>query len=134
MSVDTYHSLHMDMLDRGFPMLPYYKVQEAKLACYPVGAEVSERKAHVPLQSLLQHTFDRIAQLNDELFKPYTQDKREDMELKVFYEGFWGFDGSTGQLLYKQVFSDEEVDESSLFATTFIPLKIFVKSKNDNDR
>lgn len=43
----------------------------------------------------------------------------------------WGFDGSTGQSLYKQkiTMSDASVDENSLFATTLVPLRVSIGSQ-----
>lgn len=127
MSVETYQSLRMNMVECKCPLFPpYYKVKTAKLACYPEGVVVSERDAHVGMQSLLQHTFDRIVSLNDEVFKQYCETQNI-QELEVILEGSWGFDGTTGQSLYKQVFCDGDCDERSLFATTFTPLRIIVK-------
>lgn len=100
-TVETYKFLRLDLQERGFP--PYYKVQEARSSCYPSGMTISEREASVTFQNLLQHTFDKILILNDEVITQYCEQVNV-KELECTLQGNWGFDGSTGQVLYKQPF------------------------------
>lgn len=59
----------------------------------------------------------------DESINEYCNQKQIDTIYCVF-QGSWGFDGSTGQSMYKQSFLDGENDEHSIFTTTYIPLRI----------
>lgn len=132
MSVEVYNFLHMDLQQRGYPAFPpYYKVLEAKQHCYPELVQVSEREALVPLQSLLIHTLQRIVQMQDDVFQQYCKQAKLNV-LECVFEGSWGFDGSSGQAYYKQTFSDGDSDDSNLFTTTFIPLRIRIKSSSTN--
>lgn len=131
MSVETYSAIRLDLKRRGFDAYPpYYKIQEAKKTCYPDQVEVSEREASVPLQSLLYHTVTQVFKLCDEVIINYCT-KKSIQAVDFILRGNWGFDGSTGQSLYKQSFSDAEGDENSLFATTFTPLQVVTKDDND---
>lgn len=125
MTVDDYTSQQRDLKERGFPAYPpYYKVQIAKKKCYPEeDIAVTEREASISIQSLLLHTFRRIVELCDAKISEYSRQHQKDVVYCTF-EGSWGFDGSTGQSLYKQKFLDGEDDdnENCLFATTYIPL------------
>lgn len=42
----------------------------------------------------------------------------------------WGFDGSTGHREYKQTFSNNNLDDKSLFVTSYVPLQLISKSQN----
>lgn len=95
----------------------------------PSRRDVSEIEASNSLNGLLIHTVQRIVQSCDASFVEYCNRKGK-QEFSCIFEGSWGFDGSTGQALYKQHFpgSDEDIsiNEKSLFATTFIPLRIVI--------
>lgn len=130
---ETYINLRQFLNKKGYSGFPpYSQVQDAKNHCHPPRLLVNEVEAHIPLESLLSHTYNRILQLCDEVFSEYCQ-RNNIGELKCTFSGSWGFDGSTGQALYKQKISqsDSELDnENSLFATTFIPLKIETENKH----
>lgn len=124
LSVETYNKFYFDMKNRGNDIYPpYYRVQEAKKKCYPDQVQVSEREALVPVKNLVRHTFDRILSLTDAVFINFCTHK-DIQTVECVLKGIWGFDGSTGQSLYKQKFSDAGVDENCMFATTFTPLQI----------
>jgi hypothetical protein len=132
LTVDSYNSLHLNLKNRQLPAFPpYYQVLEAKKSCYPDGILVSEREASVPLQNLLQHTLNRILKLNEEVYMRYREIRQYNDNVKCSFIGNWGFDGSTGQSLYKQTFSDSESDnDNSIFATTFVPLQLVINEKD----
>lgn len=44
--------------------------------------------------------------------------------------GKWGLDGSTGYSEYKQKFSNNDLDDKSLFVTSYVPLQLISKSGN----
>lgn len=98
----------------------YNKVREAKSNCRPQGITVTETVAQVPLKDLLDHTVCRIILLREEIFKQFP--KISNVKLIASY----GFDGSTGQSMYKQKFcvNESQSFDQSLFATTVIPLKL----------
>lgn len=129
LNVDTYKFLQQDSKRRGFPLYPPYNhVAEARRSCYPSeNIFVTEVEASVTLQGLLAHTFQRIMLLHDEPLNCYME-KENINQLSCIFEGSWGFDGSSGQSLYKQRFIDttrnSDFDDNSIFATTFVPLKI----------
>lgn len=94
------------------------------------GFKVSEVEASVPLQELLAHTFKRIILLCDDVINAYCEQEHLN-ELSCTFEGSWGFDGSTGQSLYKQKAPlDPLYDENTIFATTVVPLKITETGSN----
>lgn len=98
----------------------YYKIQEAKLQLRPTGIAATETMAVVCLQELLNHTASRILPLQEDLF--INLPNITNAKLIVSY----GFDGSTGQSMYKQRFEASEPAsfDQSLFVTTVIPLKL----------
>lgn len=125
-TVDDYCSIQQDLKARdchAFP--PYYKVQNAKKLCYPEeDICATEREASISLHSLLLHTFRRIIKSLDINVNEYCKQKQQDTHYCTM-EGSWGFDGSSGQSLYKQRFSDgDDHEDNSLFATTYIPLRL----------
>lgn len=80
---------------------------------------VTDREASISLQRLLMHTFHWVVDACDTSFTA-----NNDL-INCIFEGSWGFDASTGKLLYKRKFSEGEGDKGNcLFATTFIPLRI----------
>jgi hypothetical protein len=130
---ETYLTLREFLNRKNFPAFPpYSKVQDAKLDCHPPQLLVSEVEAHAPFQSLLNHTFSRLVQLYEEVIAEYCR-RQNTTQLNCIFSGAWGFDGSTGQALYKQNIrrSENEPDsENSLVATTFVPLKIETVNKD----
>lgn len=106
---------------------PYNKVFEVKKDCYPSSESVivSKMSAKIGLQSLLDHTIGRLVKTCDS----YSIEEVIDDELEATYK--WGFDGASGQSLYKQVFqrdSENSTDES-IVMTSLIPLQLASKTK-----
>lgn len=129
LSVETYKDMQQDLKSRGYPVYPpYSKVLLARKACYPAKEiNVSDIEASVSLKGLLTHTLERIVQSHEESFTEYC-DRKSIMDMSCKLEGSWGFYGSTGQSFYKQKFDqsaqDYSFNENSLFAITFVPLRI----------
>lgn len=98
----------------------YHKVQEAKLQLRPRGITATETMAKVALQDLLNHTASRILLLQEEVFANL------ESVSSVTLIASYGYDGSTGQSMYKKRFETNEPDtlDQSLFVTTVIPLKL----------
>lgn len=95
----------------------YYKVQKAKMECYPpkTSVTVTDSSAKITLQALLDLTVNRI--LESLPSTSGTQGKQLILTSK------WGFDGASNQSRYKQKM-DSEQDDSSIFMTSLVPLKL----------
>lgn len=103
---------------------PYCKVFEVKKNCYPSSdsVAVSEMGTKIELQSLLNHTIERVLKTCD-------SNSLVDENLVATYK--WGFDGASGQSLYKQIFqkdSENSTDES-IMMVSLIPLQVASSSK-----
>lgn len=121
-----YLRLREDARVRGYDLYPPYdRVAEAKKSLRPPEASitVTETCASVTLQALLDHTCSRILEMQNEILEQILQ--LSDADFTVFCS--WGFDGSSGQVNYKQRYygdSQGPHGDSWLFATTCIPLQI----------
>ncbi|CAL1671862.1 unnamed protein product [Lasius platythorax] len=106
---------------------PYNDVRDAKAQYRPPKEVVmiSETVAEVSLQSLLNHTVQRIVNLQEEVIHQ-SMSSTDLTEVDVVLTCSWGFDGSTGHSAYKQRYQNEQaeaVNDESLFVTTLIPLR-----------
>ncbi|CAH0401430.1 unnamed protein product [Chilo suppressalis] len=102
----------------GTAQLPsYHKILNAKMNCYPDKSdiEVTEIGARVKLQALLDLTARRIMQVVGPVVLPTS-------EMKMTSK--WGFDGSSSQSNYKQRSGLPDFDDSSVFMTSLVPLKL----------
>ncbi|KAI8125494.1 hypothetical protein CVS40_4198 [Lucilia cuprina] len=106
-----------------FPSYP--KIQEYKLQCKPEGLSVTDSLAEIPLQNLVNHTAKRILSYQEEVLLLIPE--LNEVTLVLSY----GFDGSTGQSSFKQMFNSDSPEslDSSLFVTSVIPLKL-ISSNN----
>lgn len=111
-----------DQCSNIFP--PYYKVLEAKKQCYPVNIGVNEYSATVPLQSLLDHTAER-------LLLGKSEGEIRELNENLLLVSKWGCDGSSGHSEYKQIFSEKEKTDANMFLTSLVPLKLH-ESNNNN--
>ncbi|XP_043864653.1 uncharacterized protein LOC122757197 [Drosophila mojavensis] len=105
---------------------PYSELSELKLKCRPKEISYSETKVEVSLQNLLDHTVDRILSMQQEVLEIFGPTH---CSLILSY----GFDGSTGQSIYKQRYINRDnIDgiDQSLFVTTIIPLKLIDTRNN----
>lgn len=106
---------------------PSYPVlMKARETCIPPKEHVtiSESTAEVKLQALLDHTVKQLMRLQDEVLLTLSNSELLDLELV----SKWGFDGSSGQSNYKQSFADQDIDDSSIFITSLVPIQIRVRS------
>lgn len=117
-----------DKVSKG--ILPSYQsIVESKKHCYPSDIKVTESSAEVELQSLLDHTANRILQSQKDVLDRVPNESLD----KISLVGKWGFDGSTGHSEYKQCFSDPTLEDSSLFVTSYVPLQLIMKSDNEEN-
>lgn len=121
-SVDQYKTLRIGAKERGADIYPnYHRILNAKTLCYPENIVITETSAQVQLQSLLDHTVSRLVNVSQLVLDSINPTLLQKAELLLK----WGFDGSSGQSLYKQKFSEnEESSDSSLFVTWLVPLQL----------
>lgn len=116
----------------SFSLFPSYeKVLREKKKSYPNSKyiAVSESKAEVDLQNLLDHTASRILDLQFEVWKDEPGININNLVLI----GKWGFDGSSGYNEYKQRFNSNTLQDNSLFVTSYVPLQLVTKSAKPED-
>lgn len=99
----------------------YDYILAAKGECYPEKIEVTEKGAKVTMQSLLNHTAERILKIKSAIGD---LDDYEGGPLNLTMLSKYGFDGATGQAIYKQKFVEEDMDDSSIIMSCMVPLRI----------
>jgi len=103
----------------------YDKVLEAKKLCYPPenSITVTETKAEIKLQALLDHTATRIAEVSKERLDECLLQCNG----KLTLISKWGCDGSGNHALYKQkvIESDELLVDSNVVMTCLVPLQLY---------
>ena len=97
---------HYDVLRKIVPerFPSYKKVQAAKKLCYPIDIYVTETYALVSLQSLLNHTIQRLLLAVEPVIRTLQNEELNQLQLI----SKWGFDGSSGHSSYKQAFCDSK--------------------------
>ena len=95
-----YKEMRMTAQSHNCPIYPdYNKVREAKSKCLPPNIEITELKASVPLQDLLNHTVFRLLKTQEEVLLSRFHDTTIDTEVfRGTLISKWGFDGATGQM------------------------------------
>lgn len=112
-----YTTLRACAKEEGILLYPSYTaILEAKKDCYPPkdAIEITERGVKIKLQAILDKTvarFGKFLRLESSL---------DGKELTLICK--WGFDGASGQSLYKQTMAGE--DDSSNFMCSFVPLRL----------
>lgn len=111
---------------------PYSEILKTKMECRINELEASDCKVKVPLKNLLEHTLQRIVMLQEEVIESLmNQNNMNFLEAELICS--YGFDGSSGHSNYKQQFCNSEIlqqTDSTLFATTMIPLRLKCVDKN----
>lgn len=99
----------------------YSLVQQAKKECYPDPGSiiVTETKAEVRLQSILDITAVRLSMFLTEVLISLPSSKLDSFELI----SKWGCDGSK-QCQYKQKFESESASDSNIFQSSFVPIRL----------
>lgn len=123
-----YKDLRISLKKKKFNAYPSYeKLSAAKKRCYPSDITVNETLAEVKLQSLLDHTCDRILKVQEEVINSLPSEVLTNLKLICK----WGCDGSSGHSEYKQKFTNEDCSDGSMFLTSLVPLQI-LGSDNSN--
>ncbi|XP_065651110.1 uncharacterized protein LOC136079303 [Hydra vulgaris] len=125
MSKSTYQLMRNGAEERDCHIYPSYNnIRLSKAKCYPENIFVDDYSAHVPLQELLKHTVKRLCEVQAPVISTMLDGlTRLTLRCKA------GFDGATGQSMYKQISSEEAGDrnlkkEESLFITCLAPLEL----------
>ncbi|CAL4125291.1 unnamed protein product [Meganyctiphanes norvegica] len=122
-----YHELRITAKKKHADIYPTYReVSLSKFACYPEGMQLSHNVSEVPLQNLLNHSAERILQLQKhELvkLKPNSKDR-----YKLILTVKWGYDGSSGSSEWRHQYVGGEAlkdtNETDLFCTSLVPLRL----------
>lgn len=117
------YSLLRSTINKSAPqILPvYHQILEAKKTCYPDGIVCKETEVLVNLHALLEKTASR-------LLETLPEEKLICSSYTLLCK--WGFDGSSGQSEYKQIFSSSSATDSSVVITTLVPIRL-VSDTND---
>lgn len=124
LSVHQYNTIRQQANEINNKMYPpYHKVKAAKQLCYPCDISVTETRAEVKLQSLMDHTITRLCKAQEEVLT--TIGDLQSMEIIVK----WGCDGAE-QTKYKQKFSEEHCSDESLFSISIVPIQLTMEENN----
>lgn len=101
----------------------YHKILAAKNAAYPPDLVIHEKLCEVPLQSMLHHFSHRLfTALN--LPEEYLHNNGQIMDCELICK--YGCDGSSGHSNYKQKWTEENLQDSSMFLTAIVPLRLVI--------
>lgn len=107
LSKNQYINTRVGAKKRNADIYPVYEeIKSAKKACYPGDIKVTETRSEVPLQSLLNHTSERVFSIlhaSNVEFQSGTY--------KMIHK--WGMDGTSDQSRYKQAFRSTSVPSTS---------------------
>ena len=102
----------------------YHIIKAAKLSCYPNEIEIDDFLAKISMQSLVDHTAQRLCQVQNEVIETVAVNTTIFATLRHKA----GFDGSTGQSINNQTVSKDCIRniqvEESLFLTCIVPLDL----------
>ena len=133
LSKSTYQLLRNGAEEKGCHIYPLYNdIRFSKSKCYPKNVYVDEYAVNIPLKDLLMHTLERLCDVQ----APVLITMLEELT-KLTFRCKAGFDGATGQSVYKQVSHNENIErnlknEECLFMTCIVPLELsgFYNNKN----
>lgn len=113
-----YNSIRNVLQSEGYNILPpYNKLSTEKEKCYPENINVTETSASVNLQSLLDHTTNRI-------FETFSTETLESLSpCNYTLTSKWGCDGSSGHAEYKQNLP-KDVNDGSMYLLSMVPLML----------
>ncbi|EAT45104.1 AAEL003578-PA [Aedes aegypti] len=125
-----YQDIRVTTMKAGSNLYPSYnKIVTAKEKTYPNDISIKPSCAEVPLQSLVDHTIQRLVEFLNMNILP------ED-SIRVIFK--WGCDGSSNHSRYKQQFFDEDSDgeiieynDSHIFAISLVPVRVVRRQSGD---
>ena len=123
LSKAQYLLLRKEAKARGADIYPSYtRVRRSKAPCMPAVEEmvVTPVCAEVRLKALLEHTTERLLEMQKEVVTSLQQEKGDrELSLRCFYK--WGLDGSSGHTKWKQAGG---VDDDQVVVTSLVPLRL----------
>ncbi|CAH0563166.1 unnamed protein product [Brassicogethes aeneus] len=108
----------------------------SKNKSFKVGFNFKIKCGHkVRLQKLLDHTSQRLFEIQNEVLVQTLEHKPATSSLLLQLECKWGLDGSSSHSMYKQKFSSENFNTSDadILLSLLVPLRLHFKNK-DNDQ
>ncbi|KAF0288068.1 hypothetical protein FJT64_013532 [Amphibalanus amphitrite] len=96
---------------------PYNFVLDAKKRYHLAGVVVDDLRASVPVQQLLDHTASRLCTLQASVIQSSAA------QGSLVLTSKYGFDGATGQQVYRHRQSTD-VDDSTMFLASMVPLRL----------
>ena len=125
-NVNAYNNHRDGALHHGVDMYPsYHKVLEVKRETYPLDIKICENECSVSLQNLLNHTCRRLRMTLDMKIVSNVKD--------LILMSKYGMDGSTGLSTFKHQ-NSSELDKSTVFSITLIPLRLMGTCKDSKNR
>ncbi|XP_063221512.1 uncharacterized protein LOC134535904 [Bacillus rossius redtenbacheri] len=106
----------------------YSLLTKAKKECYPSkdSIVVSETKAEVKLQSLLDHISSRLCKYLEEVLQVLSSEEKPNLELI----SKWGCDGSQ-QTQFKQKFENIADSDANIFQSSCVPIKLIANNHTE---
>lgn len=125
LSKSQYNLITQRLKEKEINILPSYaQIIKAKKECYPCHTEVTESGARVKLQSLLDHTSERLLKSLDKSNLP------QESESVLMLTSKYGCDGTSGFSMYKQKFIDSNCTDESIFMVSMVPIFLSVVHEN----
>ena len=129
LSKSAYQVIRSGAVEKGCDLYPTYNdIRKAKDNCYPENISVEDYSASIPLKDLMSHTVNRLCEVQKPVIKQILQTSIQQVT-RMTLRCKAGFDGATGQSIYKQGLSVDSDDrqlkiEGSLFITCLVPLDL----------
>ena len=133
LSKSVYENTHKEAPCR-FPS--YRAIVEIKNEYSPIktSIKVTETKAKVQLQDLMDHKSKRLVKLQEKEILKYLNDRKKDSDELILISS-WGMDGSSSLSKYHQSFNNSNrnnLQDSDLLVTATSPLRLYVHSDPNN--
>ncbi|KAK9745448.1 hypothetical protein QE152_g6951 [Popillia japonica] len=127
MSKRSYTAIQVRLKSIGCKVLPsYHALIEAKKKCYPDLIEIMEVSAEINLQRIINHTVQRICEVQQEVLLQMKSELRN-----VCFLFKWGCDGGSGYSSYKQSFSQaiDKGEDTAIFVISMVPIQLYSVTK-----
>lgn len=122
-TVSKWDKLRAYVKKHGSNFPEYRHIKDEKKKCYPENVTVTETSASIKLQSLLNHTAQRIIETK-------SIDELQSLHGKTLVLiSKWGMDGSSGHSQYKQNFVDNSATDCNLFTISMVPINLSCDQK-----
>lgn len=133
MLVEAKLSKHQYQVIRNYfkDLLPSYgQILKEKEKSYPSDIKVTESEASAPLQSILDHTVQRLITTISTNELPLTPNDNNVVNATLISK--WGFDGSSGHSQYMQKYVDNNDDDKFVFLSCLVPIELNLEQGQNN--